>query len=577
MNETKEVKDILAENNEKETKSPAKRRELIKTLIIIFLAVMLVLTFFSNTIMNRSLPEISTETVASGKLTERIRGNGTVEANQSYEVKTDGSRVIEKIHIKTGQEVRKDDVLFTVNAVGSEALELAESDYDSAKLAYETALLTDPLDYSENNQEIKAARDEVNALIAKRDAARANAGTQAAEKETYKSNKAELSRLSAIQARLEATIRAINSDSYDEADPEFTGDLPSLCSAYAAAEEDYRAAFQLYEKAVESGENIDMTKADADSKQAARDSARDAYSDAKSSKRSGLASQLGEISGEISRLSSEIEAYTDSLAEGGGAESYESLAEAVIAKQNALESMIIALNKTKKTDEIKSRQTNLNIESLKKEMDKKKEKLDKLKKESDAVEIKSKYDGVVSTINVKTDEETVDGMPLAVIDLTDGGYTVKISVEAEKLKKVKKGAEAEVMNDYRGDIEAVLTEIKSDPASGTKNKMLVFSVTGGVESGDLLDLSIPCGSGTYDAIVPRSAVKPDNEGSFVLVVRSKSTPLGNRYYAERVAVNEEAQDEISCAVSGGISRGDYVITAASKPVNAGDQVRMKDK
>lgn len=77
--------------------------------------------------------------------------------------------------------------------------------------------------------------------------------------------------------------------------------------------------------------------------------------------------------------------------------------------------------------------------------------------------------------------------------------------------------------------------------------------------------------------MPKSAVKPDDNGYFVYVVRSKSTPLGNRYYAEKVTVNKEIEDEVSCAVSGGIGRGDYVITAASKPLNAGDQVRMKDK
>ncbi|MBO5320765.1 MAG: hypothetical protein J6B01_13340, partial [Ruminococcus sp.] len=44
---------------ENEEKNPIKKREIIKTLIIIFLAAMLLLTFFSNTIMNRSLPEIT--------------------------------------------------------------------------------------------------------------------------------------------------------------------------------------------------------------------------------------------------------------------------------------------------------------------------------------------------------------------------------------------------------------------------------------------------------------------------------------------------------------------------------------
>ncbi|MBP5379212.1 MAG: RND transporter, partial [Ruminococcus sp.] len=105
----------------------------------------------------------------------------------------------------------------------------------------------------------------------------------------------------------------------------------------------------------------------------------------------------------------------------------------------------------------------------------------------------------------------------------------------------------------------------------------IFTVTGNVESGDTLDLSIPLGSGSYDTIVPKSAVRPDNDDNYVLVVRSKSTPLGNRYYAERVTVNEEAKDEVSSAVSGDLNRGDYVITASSKPINPGDQVRMKDK
>ena len=36
-------------------------REWVKTFAIIFLAVLLVLTFFSNTIMNMTLPEVSTE------------------------------------------------------------------------------------------------------------------------------------------------------------------------------------------------------------------------------------------------------------------------------------------------------------------------------------------------------------------------------------------------------------------------------------------------------------------------------------------------------------------------------------
>ena len=57
-----------------------KKRGWIKNAAIIFLAVMLVLTFFSNTIMNRSLPEAATQVVTSGSIVTKVRGTGTVSA-----------------------------------------------------------------------------------------------------------------------------------------------------------------------------------------------------------------------------------------------------------------------------------------------------------------------------------------------------------------------------------------------------------------------------------------------------------------------------------------------------------------
>ena len=58
-----------------------KKREWVKTAAIIFLAVLLVLTFFSNTIMNASLPEVAAQQVSSGAINAKIRGSGTIAAN----------------------------------------------------------------------------------------------------------------------------------------------------------------------------------------------------------------------------------------------------------------------------------------------------------------------------------------------------------------------------------------------------------------------------------------------------------------------------------------------------------------
>ena len=222
MNENTNIKENASKIDDKKKKdgddySPIRKREIIKTLIIIFLAAMLVLTFFSNTIMNRSLSEITTETAVSGKLTERVRGSGMVESNQSYEVTVDGNKIIDTINIKSGQEVKKDDVLFTVKSEESEELATAETELAALELDYQKALLTEPVDYTEQNQAIKNAREDLTLAIAKRDEAYNNQAVSEEAKAQYNSDKAELRRLTSVQGKLTATIAAIDSDEYSSA------------------------------------------------------------------------------------------------------------------------------------------------------------------------------------------------------------------------------------------------------------------------------------------------------------------------------------------------------------------------
>lgn len=563
---------------ENEEKNPIKKREIIKTLIIIFLAAMLLLTFFSNTIMNRSLPEITTETASSGKLTERVRGSGMIMSNQTYEVTIDSVRVIEKINIKSGQKIKKDDVLFTVTVGSSTELREAETALDSMMLQYQTALLSEPVDYSSENQAIKNAREDLNQAIARRDQAYNNQTSLEQEKNQYLNDKQELSTLSTKQGKLSAAIASIDSDDYSSAPPEYTGNLPVLYDAYADADEEYNTAYGLYSKAVEEGTDeviVNSAKADADAKMIVRDDAKRIYDEEKIFIRSNLAVQLADIEYQITDISGRITQY-ESNSQGGGM-SYEDCVADVMMKERALEDLMINLQKAQKTDNINSQISSLNLEAQKKAIDKQKEKIAELKAQTTATEIKSKYDGIVNAVNVQPDDSTTPGVPLALIDISEEGYTVEVMVDADKVKKIKTGVKAELVNNFSGKAEAVLQKIKNDTTAGSRSKILEFSVTGDVESGTFVELSIPCGSASYDAIVPKSAVYQDKDGSFVLKVKSKSSPFGNRYYAERVMVEVLASDETSSAVQGGISRGDSLITAASKPVSAGDQVRMKDK
>lgn len=158
----KEITEIM----ETEKKSRRSRRELIKTIAIVFLAVMLVLTFFSNTVMNMSLPQVSTQSAEKGNISEQIRGNGTVTTGKSYNVNADETRVISSVNVKTGDTVEKGDVLYTLEGKESTELEEAEKSLSDMQHEYRKALIAaeGSSGYAAELLEIENAEDDVSRL-----------------------------------------------------------------------------------------------------------------------------------------------------------------------------------------------------------------------------------------------------------------------------------------------------------------------------------------------------------------------------------------------------------------------------
>ena len=117
------------------------RREWVKTVAIIFLSVMLVLTFFSNTIMNYSLPEVAAQYIQSGTITAKVRGTGTVESGSLYNVKVTESRKVSSVEVRVGDTVAIGDVICSLADVESDELVAARDALDKAQEAYDMALL----------------------------------------------------------------------------------------------------------------------------------------------------------------------------------------------------------------------------------------------------------------------------------------------------------------------------------------------------------------------------------------------------------------------------------------------------
>ena len=621
------------------TEQRVKNRGWVKNVAIIFLAVMLVLTFFSNTIMNASLPEAAVQYVQSGSITTQIRGTGTITAKEVYEVKTTTSRKVQSVLVTKDQEVKVGDVLLILAAgAGTETDEL-KTQLETAKYTYQQKLIN----MSGGGSEVTRAQEKLQEAIAARDAIAVNITAEDIElakvryeaaKERYQQLTYELEDAGGyVEGGKGDTLKelsdAVNAAQleYDSAciryakEYAFVNQLAAdasvfgthgsdrdayaeaITGAFAAAGEDTTvhnyfvdlASVTQAERENLGIDRVDITKYPYSDLVSALPSqnitavakgygeiltakdaltkAQDAYNKAVESmqpQNEALNKQVTEAKREMDALEAE---HADMVEKKTA---YDTAKDNVISCENALQTLL----KTSKLD-------NLELSKMANEIAELEAKLEELSGgDKDAEgnvtggQIVSEVNGVVKEINVTAGNNTDPATAVMTIEVPDRGYTVSMNVTNEQAQKVVIGDAAEISTGYWGSsgLSGKLVGIRNNTSAGQSGgKQLVFDVTGSdITSGTQVSVSIGQRSQNYDTIVPNSALRSDSNGSFVLVIVAKSSPLGNRFVATRVDVTELAKDDVNTAVSGGLSAYDMVLTTATKPVEDGMLVRLPD-
>ena len=254
---------------------------------------------------------------------------------------------------------------------------------------------------------------------------------------------------------------------------------------------------------------------------------------------------------------------------------YKDKVQAVRTLQDSLESMLTALEQKKRSDVLDAmdRQDQLD------EIEAQRKLVAELSGEDSGTEVKASVAGKIQTLTVSAGHKAEAGNVLAVIEVPDLGYSMSFSVTTEQARRLRVGDTATVSNYYWGSqITATLVSMQTDPQNPQGSRICNFDVTGDVTAGNSLTISVGERNANYDMVVPNSAVRSDTNGSFVLMITAKNSPLGNRYFATRVNVEVVASDEQYSAISGAIEPYDSVITTASRnaPISSGDQVRLAD-
>ncbi len=507
-----------------------KRREWVKTAAIVFLAVLLVLTFFSNTVMNYSLPQVATVAVDAGSINARIRGNGTVAANETYEVKLEQTRKIASILVREGQSVAVGDTLILLETDESEELKAAQEKLEQMELDYRKSALAQSNTTAEQKRELTLAQQAYdNALALYRQYSDLDPQSLAIEKvqaeQELKSLEQEHKQLQSEVADLQDELADLEDDLADVeaeiADAEDAGDT-ALVSELQDECEDLEREISSCERSLAGAER----------------EARDAQNEVL-----------------------DHSAYIAELAEASSA------AQDVTAKKDALDELLFRQGL--------GNSDALDIQATQRAIEEQRKLVEQLLKTADGAEVTAPVAGVIGSVEVTAGSTAGAQMTLVSIDVVDRGYMVKIPVTSDQARKVRLGDQAELVNYWGADATAILESITSDPSNPGKGKLLCFRVDGDVQPNQNLTLSIGQKSANYDCVVPNAAVRTDNNGTFVLVVTAKSSPLGNRYTATRVDVEVLATDDTRSAVTG-LGYGDFVITTSNKPIEAGTQVRLAD-
>lgn len=375
--------------------------------------------------------------------------------------------------------------------------------------------------------------------------------------------------------------------------------LTKAKDAQTQAEADFQSAEQVYEKAKTNLESLKKQSA-AEGIAAEHESTYSYYknqADGYQSRIDALNQQKKAYEDRIDALGDKVDDYTDQVSDINDlisdlndqiSDKQAELSEAESKKgrepdeiKKDIEAQEDSIRELKEEFEIleasegrKGTESDQKLEAQKKEIEELEKKIKEYENAPENTEVLAPIAGRVVSVSFVPGDTVTSGNTVASIEIADKGYVVEISMPAEEARRIQVGSPCTVTNSWwYSNITASVAQVRSDPKSQGKNRIIVINVSGDVSDGQSLNFSIGDRSQSYDSVLPNSAIRDDNDGKFVLTVEAKKTPLGNRYIAKRTNIEILASDDTQSAVSG-LYGSEFVITSSTTPITDGQQVRL---
>lgn len=611
-----------------EETTPKKNRKWVIRTAVIFLIIMGLLVFFSQTIMNYSLPKVSAQYPGYGTIATSNKATGIIEAASKTDVKAFADRKIKEVFIYEYYEVMAGDVLMTLEPVTDmTAINDLKNQLEQIELDrhYASELPDDSPDYTSFEDAIDGAQtalDQANLDLTNAQNKTTIVSTaqtaKTAAKTAITSLTAEIDALSNTKADLEIELTDATTvladaqavvDGINEALATVQLKIDTKTNEKTALEAELATA-QATLAAVQA--NVDATQEELDAAQADVDRITTAIADIQSGtdgidektlEKADLEIQLtaakavlAAAQSEVDRITAEIKtADTKLTSKSASLVSEEAKLDAAETKLTESETYLTVtvaeknLTKAKKTlqdakDALSDQKKIDGVDSEKE--DKAREDEDKLIaeletkiatiEEQNAInEIKAPVSGLPTGFSFAPGDTITKDQYLGTITDPQGGFKASFTFKATETQTMYIGMDLGV-NQYTAD-RVTVTQIRPDPSDPSGSRIVTAAVEGEyLWAGSEIQVWFDDFNKQYECLVPNSAIHEDNEGKFVYVLKTKSSPLGERYTAMKVSVTILATDGKSSALEPAAIGGQYIITRSEKPLENGEQVRLEN-
>lgn len=252
-----------------------------------------------------------------------------------------------------------------------------------------------------------------------------------------------------------------------------------------------------------------------------------------------------------------------------------SLADAEADLENARLDYEIAKNNKDKAVNTNKRA----IESIKLDISMEERKIAELAEKMDMSIVTAPCDGVVTGLYYSEGMTATASQPLYRIADTGKGFRFVATVNTSAAEYLESGDGAKISVNSINDktIQGKVSQITDNLQQiGVKKDVLIDIPSAGLIGGEIGTADIKKGIGSYNVLVPNSAVGQDTYGYFVYVLKEREGPLGNEFYAQKVSVSTGDSDNTKTAVLSGISNSDMVISGSNKQLSDGAPVMVAD-